>query len=123
MREEDPDPVLTVWRVDLVGLAMKQGHRITACPHCSGPEIWSKLRPESHCFRCHAHQIGKAKRVHRLHCDTCRRYFIQQGGLQAKICPKCTRKAEQEAQEKAEVAQALAAGKTRPILRPDLDDI
>ena len=31
--------------VDLVGLAMDQGHRITQCPDCGGPRIHKKKNP------------------------------------------------------------------------------
>lgn len=100
--------------VSLVGTAITQRHRITACPSCGGPEIWSRQRPESHCFRCNRHHAGEyVKRFNELRCERCRCKFVSVG-LKRPNCPKCSeilknaRKVAPSYRERAETLQTAA---------------
>ena len=77
---------------DIISAAIKQGHRITACESCGGPQVWSLAKPKSRCFRCNRYQEGsQLKQNHRLRCDECHRYFMTKG-LKKRYCDKCSRK-------------------------------
>ena len=105
---EQAEP-LSQWAVDCVAIAKKQGHRITPCQSCGGPEIWSLINPESHCFRCNQHYKGnKARMLHRIQCDECRKFFTVMG-LKLKYCDKCLVKRE----EKRKLATTPADGSER----------
>ena len=60
-----------------VDAALKQGHRISPCSNCGGPEIHSKERPASKCWRCGAFRETSfvAAPAKRCRCLRCRRIF------------------------------------------------
>ena len=86
---------------DVITAAIKQRHRIMACPSCGGPQIFSLTEPKSRCFRCNRYQEGtQLKQNHRLRCDECHHYFKVRG-LKIRYCQKCSRKRELERKNRA----------------------
>ena len=85
---------LSQWVVDCTALAIKQGHRVTSCQNCGGPEIWSLANPESHCFRCNTHQQGSYAPIakKKYTCEQCGDAFMAKGVLNTRFCKKCSGK-------------------------------
>ena len=82
---------------EVISAAIKQGHRIMACPSCGGPQIWSLAKPKSRCFRCNRYQEGKPLPLkYKPTCVGCDRLFTRlfrpasdKKGPKSKYCRKC----------------------------------
>jgi len=118
--KESASEFISQWVVACVGFARQQKHVITACQRCGGPEIWSLTNPESHCFRCNAHQQGSAK-IRKFRCESCRRGFLAKGLLKTRYCQKCSRKQQAALEAATTPLNARLASKTGRILRPEND--
>ena len=90
------------WELDpavneMITAAIKQGHRITACSSCGGPQIWSLAKPKSRCFRCNRYQEGESLPLkYKPTCVGCDRLFTKlfrpvndKKGPKSKYCRKC----------------------------------
>ena len=76
---------------EIITAAIKQGHRIVACPSCGGPQIFSLTKPKSRCFRCNRYQEGDwcQQSTKRLQCEDCHAKFTKKG-LRTRYCRKCS---------------------------------
>jgi hypothetical protein len=96
-----------------VDLALKQGHRISRCGVCGGPEIHSKERPASRCWRCGAFRetASVANAAKRCRCLRCRRIF--RSVVSWKYCEPCRESVAKRAAQQARRAN----GRTRDAKR------
>ena len=85
--------------VDLITVALKQGHTVTACPACSGPEIHSLTRPVAKCFRCFRYRETESVQEppRRMKCQRCKKFFKSR--VDYKTCPDCRGKLAKRALE------------------------
>lgn len=63
--------------VSLVAAAIEQGHKMTPCASCGGPEVHSKRRAAAKCFQCLAYRETAfvVRQAFRRRCRRCRRLF------------------------------------------------
>ena len=77
-------------RVDLVKMALKQGHFIDLCPRCQGPRIYSRETRDAKCFKCF--ELFRNARGVKYRCEECRTSFHVVGMVHTKYCKKCQQK-------------------------------
>jgi hypothetical protein len=86
--EEVTTRELSQFVVLATGKAMDEGHAIVKCERCGGPDVRSKMKPLSRCFRCGLkRRTGAVVRPRR--CLQCRRLFSSAVSWQR--CDGCRR--------------------------------
>ena len=77
---------------DRVGQAMKEHFRIEPCGQCGGPEVFSKIKPISRCFRCGASREHMAVKQHKIsfrRCACCHEQKMAGVPINKSYCKRC----------------------------------
>lgn len=63
--------------VEAVQQEIDEGHQLTICKECEGPEIYSRVKAHAKCFRCGAYRQTEqvAKPLVKRRCKRCKQRF------------------------------------------------
>ncbi len=115
-------------KVLAVGRAMAQRYRIAPCALCGGPEIFSKTKPTSRCFRCWTFREHMAVKQHKTswrRCALCEEPRMAAIPLNKRYCRECEALTQHERSKrlrwKAEKVRNMLGEASKDSMKPVID--